>query len=318
MTGYFASWAQPWAARPEELQLANIAAYVNRVLVSFMRPNATYTKGSYELGGRDELTGLEFSVEGKFIKEAIAILKQKNPDTKVLLSVGGDAYSQTGYFETLNPQAIVDVVEDFDFDGVDICFEPWRQATCAADAQGKISCTTDKLFRDSVSKVRYVLPRPYLLTLSTWSIGAYGEGQWANAQPKLALTGLMLDLLRSPEAQLIDQINVMSYNAGSDYDPQEAMLAYQQYFPGDITMGVHVPPEPYAPPGADKNVYTLTKVRELAQAVLDQDAAGRMLWYLQHPQEEPTADNPSPEMMAKAICQVLSLGDCNQPLFPSR
>ncbi len=312
LVGYFASWS-PGA----ELQLANVAAYVNMVIVSFMKPNAAYTKGSYELGKKDELTGLEFNVEGELIKNAIALLKQKNPNTKVLISIGGDTYSAFGYFENLNSQAIADVVEDFGFDGVDICFEPYRQAQCSTDAQGHIRCTTDELFRTTVSKVRQVLPRPYLLTLSAWSIGAYGEGQWVNSKPRLGLTGLNLGLLRSSEAQLIDQLNVMSYSAGSEYDPKETLAAYQHYFRGKITMGVHVPPEPWAPDGVEKYVYTIPKVRELTQAVQNQNAAGMMLWYLQATQDAPSDENPNPEMMAKAICQLLLLGDCNQPLFSS-
>lgn len=325
LVGFFQSWSEKWTANPSQLQLSNVAPYVNRVIASFMMPNAVYIKGSYSLGMNDKGTGLEFpEINGSHIhiKEAIALLKQKNPGTKVLISVGGDSYSKPGYFEALNPQAIADVVEDFGFDGVDICFEPYRyfepptNARCAIGANGQMSCTTDALFRTTVSKVRSVLPQPYLITLSAWSIGAYGEGDWANAKPaNLPLTGLMLDLLRSPEAKLIDQINVMSYSGGSEYDPQEALAAYQHYFSGPITMGIHVPPEPYAPPGTEKYVYTLAKVRELTQAVVDRNAAGVMLWSLQlQPEGTPTEDNPTPEMIAQTACKIL-FPCCSQPLF---
>lgn len=314
--GFFQSWSEKWTANPNQLQLSNLGSHVNMVIASFMMPNAVYEKGSYSLGKKDAGTGLEFpEINGSHvhIKEAIALLKQKNPLTKVLISIGGDSYSKPGYFEYLNPQAIADVVQDFGFDGVDICFEPYRyfdpptNAKCSIGANGQISCATDEIFRTTVSKVRNVLPRPYLITLSAWSIGAYGEGQWANAKPaKLPLTGLMLNLMRSPEAQLINQLNVMSYSGGSEYDPQEALAAYQYYFSGPITMGIHVPPEPYAPSETEKYVYTLTKVRELTQAVIDRDAAGVMLWSLQlQPEGTPTEDNPTPEMIAQAACQLL-------------
>lgn len=327
LVGYFESWSDWRIEKGVQLKLSNLAPYVNMVIVSFMMPNATYEKGSYKLGkevGKD--TGLTFSIDGRAVKEEIALLKRKNPGTKVLISVGGDSYSKVGYFEKLNPQVIADVVEDFGFDGVDICFEPYTyfdppiNAKCFRDSSGKMSCTTtDELFRKAVSKIRQVLPRPYILTLAAWSIGAYGEDKWVNSQPSgLPLTGLLLNLLRSPEADLIDQLNVMSYSGGANYDPKETLAAYQNYFRGKIAMGVHVPPEPWSPEGVKKYVYTVPKVRELAQALLDSKADGIMLWSLQYPsspKEFPTESDPNAEMISKEVCKMLALGDSNAPLF---
>jgi chitinase len=147
--GYYESWCAEDRARfceprdttnPNDLQLAHVAPYVNMVIVSFMKPDAIYQNNSYEIRGN---TGLEFNATGQAVKGAIQLLR--NRGTKVLVSVGGSSYSKDGDFEKLNPQAIADVVEDFGFDGVDICFEPhsqWSQppgkTKCARAPHGKI------------------------------------------------------------------------------------------------------------------------------------------------------------------------------------
>lgn len=73
---------------------------------------------------------------------------------------------------------------------------------------------------------------------TTWSVGTYGEGQWVDAKPQVAFTGLLFNLLRSPEASFIDQLNVMSYDVSPEYDPKSALAAYHNYFKGKIIMGV--------------------------------------------------------------------------------
>lgn len=301
--GYFQSWSERNSTEHEQLQLANLPSYINMVIVSFMKPDAT-VQGNKNLAG----TGLQFSSDGLVVKKSIALLKQSNPKTKVLVAVGGLTYTN---FAQLNPTAISNVVKDFGFDGVDIDYEP-TNSQCSS-SKGKISCTSDAEFRRVVSQIRKVLPKPYLVTVAAWSIGAYGEGKWANAQPQGAKTGLMLNLLRSPESKMIDQLNVMSYDAGISYNPQEALAAYQNYFKGKVVMGVQVPPE-----GWGGNVYTLAKVRSLAQAVVNKKAGGLMLWSLQkQPNGTPSDNNPSAEMIAKTSCKILSLNNCQQALFSS-
>lgn len=299
---YFQSWSEKWSDDPKKLQLANIAPYVNMVIVSFIRPDATYN-GNNKLAG----TGLDFSADGAVVKDAIAYLKSQNPGTKVLVAVGGATYQN---FAALNTKAIADVVKDFGFDGVDIDYEPFNNGQCSS-SNGQVTCTTDTEYRRIVNEIRQALPRPYLVTVAAWSVGAYGEGQWVDATPKAALTGLLLNLLRSPEASYIDQLNVMSYDASPEYNPQVALAAYQNYFKEKIVMGVEVPPE-----GWGGHVYTIPEVPNLAQAVIDSNAAGMMLWSLQkQPNETPSDTNPNAQMIAQAICQTLSLGNCQQPLF---
>jgi chitinase len=303
--GYYQSWSEQWTSNPQQIQLANIAPYVNTVIVSFIQPDATYTKGSYNFAG----TGLKFSADGKVVKDAITLLKKYNPKTKVLVAVGGQAGTN---FAQMNPQAIANIVKDFGFDGVDIDYEP-TNVKCLS-SNGKVSCTSDAEFRCVVRQIRQALPEHYLVTAAVWSIGAYGEGQWANAQPQGEKTGMTLNLLRSPEGKMIDQLHIMSYNAGTTYNLQETLAAYQNYFKGKVVMGVQVPPEAWG-----GNVYTLAKVRDVAQIVINRNAAGLMLWSLQKQVKgTPSRDNPTAEMIAKTACQVLLLGNCQQPLFSSQ
>jgi chitinase len=299
---YYQSWSEKWTSNPQNIQIANIAPYVNNVIVSFIQPDTTYKEGSYNFTG----TGLQFAADGKVVKDAIALLKQHNPKTQVLVAVGGQTYTN---FASTNPEAIANIVKDFGFDGVNVDYEP-TNAKCSS-SNGKVSCTSDDELRRVVSQIRQVLPKPYHLTVAAWNIGAYGEGQWANAQPQREKTGMMLNLLHSPESQMIDQLHIMSYDNGTTYNPQEALAAYQNYFKGKIVMGVQVPPD-----GWGGNVYSLEKVRNLAQAVVKMNATGLMLWSLQkQPEGTPSNDNPTAEMMAKTACQVLLLGNCEQPLF---
>ncbi|MBW4670302.1 MAG: hypothetical protein KME60_23530 [Cyanomargarita calcarea GSE-NOS-MK-12-04C] len=299
--GYFQSWSEKWGSEPNQLQLANLPSYVNMVIVSFMKPDATYG-GNLSLAG----TGLDFSADGSVVKGAIALLKQRNPNTKVLVAVGGATYHN---FAGLNVGAIASVVKDFGFDGVDIDYEPFNTAQCSS-TNGKISCTSDTEYRRIVNEIRQALPRPYLVTLAAWSIGAYGEGEWTNSKPQGALTGLLLNLLQSSDANKIDLLNVMSYDASPEYKPQEALVAYQNYFKGKIVMGVEVPPE-----GWGGHIYTIPEVRNLVNAVREKNAAGMMLWSIQkQPNGTPSDNNPSAQMIAKEICQQLSLGNCDLPL----
>lgn len=313
--GYFESWSEQWAENPQELQLAQLPPYVNVVVVSFMKPDGTYS-GNYNLEG----TGLKFSANGTVVKDAIALLKKRNPNTKVLLGVGGAEYREN--FASLNTTAIANVVIDFGFDGVDIDYEPYGPndiAYCTPPGN-TISCTSDAKFRQLVREIRTALngiptipTRPYLVMLAAWSVGAYGEGEWINSWPTTNMTGLMLNLMRSPEASMIDILSVMSYNVGCAYSPQEALEAYQNYFKGKVAMGVEVPPEEVG-----HNVYTLRKVRELTDAVVNRNAGGIMLWSLQkQPNGTPTENNPNAQMIAQTACKRLSLGNCDQPLFSS-
>lgn len=72
-----------------ELVLSSPAA--PQVYLSFMAPDATYSGGTTWAG-----TGIQFSSDAAVVKGAIALLKQRNPATKVLVAVGGEAGRAAG------------------------------------------------------------------------------------------------------------------------------------------------------------------------------------------------------------------------------
>lgn len=309
LVGYFQSWSEPWSSDGNRTNLGNLPSYVNVVNLSFMQPDATYQKGSMQLSG----TGLQFSYSADVFKQAINHLHQINPNTKVLVAIGGASYTN---WNNLNVRAIADFISDFGLDGVDIDYEPSTPG-CALGGDNLIHCQIDSAFQSFVSSLRQALPRPYWLTVTGWSVAAYGQDQWTNAQPASQYTGMMLPLLRSVAGQSIDVVNVMSYDASNTYDPIQALAAYSHYFTrGPISMGVEVPPEAWG-----GHVYTLTQVNQLAQAVKTTASAhntppAMMLWSIQKvPNGTPSASNPSAQMMATTICTSLGLSNCNQPLL---
>jgi hypothetical protein len=57
--------------------------------MSFARPDCSYVKGSYALAN----TGLSFSSDGPTVRDAVAALKRAQPNTRVMLAVGGATYT---------------------------------------------------------------------------------------------------------------------------------------------------------------------------------------------------------------------------------
>jgi hypothetical protein len=63
----------------------------------------TYTKGSYSITG----TGVQWSMAGAVLRDAITSLKSRQPTTRVMLAVGGATYTN---WAKLNVQAVKDFV----------------------------------------------------------------------------------------------------------------------------------------------------------------------------------------------------------------
>lgn len=307
---YYQTWSSKWVNDPAKADLANLPNYVTNVYLAFAKPDAAYTKGSYDYRS----LGLEFNYDsGKFLKDVISNLHSRNPNTKVILSIGGAAYTNWANF---NPKAIADFVTDFGLDGVDLDYEASNPG-CMLGSDNLIHCQIDTAYQGIVQGMRSMLPRPYLISATTWSIAAYGQDKWINSGPKGDYTGMILPFFRSAAAKDIDFVNVMSYDASNAYNPIEALAAYSNYFSGPIYMGVEVPPEAWG-----GHVYTLTEVHDLTHAVTTSanqrlTPAGMMMWSLQKvPNGTPSSTNPNAQMIATTICQDLGLPNCNSPLFP--
>ncbi len=289
------------ATAPAATRLAAIPGYVNMVALSFARPDMTYD-GGLELGG----TGLQYPYDGRVLKGAITLLRQRQPGTKVILSVGGSAYPA---WHRLNEEAVGRLVRDLGLDGVDVDFEP-AEPGCRSEG-GRIRCASDRNFADAVTRIRRVLPRPALLAVAGWSVAAYGEGAWANAQPRSRYTGMVVNLLRGPTAASIDLVSIMAYEAGPTYNPWEAFQAYRAIWPGPLVLGFHVPPQRQP----NEPVHTLGMIAELTARLRQDPAGGAMLYSLSAVPPGPISPaNPDARTAAAAICHGLELRDCGQPL----
>jgi chitinase len=294
--GYYQSWTDQYQAAGSDTVLAKLPSYINVVNLSFMQPDTTYVPGSLVLRGT---TYLDVPYDGPTLKDAIATLRQRQPGTKIMISVGGATLYNWGSF---HPDKVAAVVADFGFDGVDLDYEP-AVPNCMASG-GTVSCPSDQEFVAVIQAMRAALPRPKLLSIAAWSVGAYGEGQWANALPTgSAYTGIALAVLKNSAASsALDFINVMSYDAGPTYDPKQALAAYQHYFKGKIAMGIEVPPEAWG-----GHVETTADIDALAGAVKQANGGGLMLWSIQK-------QGPG-QAFANEICTQLGLGGCGSPMM---
>jgi chitinase len=290
--GYYQTWSDSWKANGADTVLAKLPSYVNVVNISFAQPNMNYVAGSLSLGG----TGIGVPYDGPTLKAAITALHQKNPGTRVMLSVGGATFPN---FSSFNTGAIAAFVKDFGLDGVDIDYEP-ANPSCTAPG-GTVICPSDAEYVGVVKSMRAALPSPYWISIAAWSVGAYGEGAWANAPPSSAFAGISLAVLKQASSSL-DLVNVMSYDASPAFDPVQALHAYQHYFTGRIAMGIEVPPEAWG-----GHIETIAEIDTLANAVNASGAAGLMLWSIQKP-------GPA-QQFATEMCVKLGLASCNTPML---
>lgn len=299
---YQDSWYELPATGPSATALSRLPSYANIVVLSFARPDAIYS-GGLNLS----LTGLQYPFSGQILRDSIVQLKNRQPQTRVLLAVGGSAY--TGW-SALNVQALAQLVQDLGIDGIDIDYEPTNPG-CRTNSQGTVHCTSDRVWIDLVTRFRNALPRPYLITIPAWSVGAYGEGIFANAKPPSPYTGSMLALLRSPVAAEIDLLTIMAYDAGPSFDPWQSWLAYRAVWKGPLALGVQVPPS-----FADGPNYTVSMAEELARKVMEDPKGGMMLYAMfTRPTGALTPDNPDGRMLSRALCEVMELGDCGRSLY---
>ncbi|MEV0848628.1 glycosyl hydrolase family 18 protein [Streptomyces sp. NPDC049954] len=299
---YLESWAQPWAGDPAQLDLAKSPSYIGTIVLSFMQPDAQYTRGSYSFNG----TGLQFSYDGTVLRDAVSLLRQRNPGVEVLVGIGGASYNN---WAGLNVSAIADFVSDFGLDGVEVCWEP--TAPRCTRSGSRVECTTDAESISIVKALSKGLPTGSTLSVAVMHVGAYGEGAWTDSQPLSPYTGVSLALLRSDAASSITRLNIQAYDASTAYNPKEALAAYQNYFKGPILLGIQIAPDTWPPEGVpNAHVLSLSEVKDLANEVRDRGAGGMSLWSLY---KQPQAGTPSAREVSQTICDVLDLGDSTQP-----
>lgn len=297
---YHASWYEVAAAAPEQTTLARLPGYLTHVALSFVKPDLVYA------GGLDlAQTGLQYPYPGAVLKDAIALLKQRQPELRVLLSVGGATYHG---WDRLDEAALARLVRDLGADGVDIDFEP-TDPRCMPVA-GRMRCADDALWVSLVQRLRAALPRPYTLSVAGWSVGAYGEGAFSDARPRSAWTGSMLALLRSPVAAELDLVSIMSYDAGPAYRPDQAFRAYRALWKGPLALGIAVLPASNGGPR-----FTIDYTARTLDAVRADPRGGAMLYALNEvPPGKPGPDNPDYRSLAALICLTLGRPGCDAPM----
>ncbi|PTQ08625.1 hypothetical protein CLG96_15525 [Sphingomonas oleivorans] len=300
--GYHDSWRERPATGPYATALVATPAYVNLVALSFVRPDLVY-RGDLDLSG----TGLSYQFSGAVLRDAIALLKRRNPGTRVILSVGA---LESWRWARFDERALALLVRQIGADGVDMDYEP-AMPGCAAGAGGRIGCAVDGNWISYVRRIRAMLPRPYIVSVAGWSVGAYGEGQFAAALPHSPWRGMMLGLLRSPAARLIDLVAICAYDAGPAYDPMTALAAYRHYWKGPLMLGVQVPFK-----GAGGPFRTPAETEALARRVARWPGAGMMIYSLLEPPDPsvPARAHPTGRALAEAACRGLKGGAC--PLYP--
>jgi len=245
---------------------------------------------------------LQYRSPGWSLRVAVALLHARCPGSKVLLSVGGSAYTR---WRDLNETAIARLVGDLRLDGVDIDFEP-RHPGCAVGQDETVHCATDGRWVRIVQRLRAVLPRPAVLTAAVWSVGAYGEGDFRNAQPHSPYTGVMLHFLRSPAASLLDLLSIDAYDTGPDFDPMEAFRAYRVVWSGPLALGLAVQRR-----GGSGPFYDEFDAELLARQV-SHDPLGAMMVYplLAAPDGERSDSLPDGRGLVRAMCRGMGLAGC--------
>lgn len=232
---YYESWSMQWTSSTNN-HLTNVK-HANIIYISFVSPNCTYKRGQNTWAG----TGLSFSSDFKVIKDSIAVLQARG--VVVMLSVGGATYP---FDANYNADGAANLVKDLGLQGIDIDWENHDQK-----AQ----------FGKYISETRRALGDNYAVSAATFSVGAYGEGIYANAQPPSAYTGMSIAGLKSNGHQL-DWINIMSYDASDVFDPLQAYDAHKALYKGPLLIGAEVPPEAWG-----GHVISLDKVKQYVNHV---------------------------------------------------
>jgi len=235
---YLGSWSCKWTSSAKDSDLANIKN-ANIVYISFAFPDCKYKLGQNSWDG----TGLLFSSDFAVIKEAIKILKSKG--VVVMLSIGGASYP---FSRNFNADGAANLVKDLGLHGIDIDWENHSEK---------------ESFGKYIAETRRALGDNYAVSTAAFSVGAYGEGKFANQPPSGDHTGMNLAGLKSNGKQL-DWINIMTYDASDVFDPTMAYNAYRSYYAGPLMIGGEVPPEAWG-----GHVLNLDKVKNILRHLME-------------------------------------------------
>jgi chitinase len=296
-SAHIAAYYQTWSAEvgPTSLDetLVNLPAGLTEVLLAFVRPDIAYA-GNLDLRN----TGLEVPYPGSVLKASLAALKARLPGIKILISIGGEQYTN---WHKLDREAIKRFVRDFELDGVDLDFEP-PSPNCE-NRTGRVSCESASTLFEVVKSARSALPRPYMVWLTATNTGAYGEGAWRAKPPTGSPSyGAFVPLLRDRRySAMLDIINIMAYDAGPTFRPLEAYAAYRSYFPGSILIGLTSPPEAWG-----GHEYSVAEAVGTIKAAIERGAEGAVVFAIgKLPPGHPSPVTPGVGDIITALIQTV-------------
>jgi hypothetical protein len=197
---------ESWVNRP----LSTLDPSFNTVYLSFASPECYYEKGSRNFAG----TGLNFLESFDAVAVAITTLQYRG--VQVYLAVGGASYWGTP--RLFNTHKIIDLMTDLGVDGLDLDWE--------------VGVSDNYATVEIIKEFRRFEPYKKL-TYTCFSTGAYDSVPWDTYK------GMNVPTLLEC-GDLIDTVNVMAYDAGKDFDEQEAYKAYRTLFKGVINLGFQV------------------------------------------------------------------------------
>lgn len=235
---YNQSWTCGWASNPATHCIATVPSFINTQLLAFVKPDASYQKGSNSFAG----TGLDFSADFAAVKGAISIAKGKGQN--VILSVGGATYHG---WASMNVPALKAIAEDLGVTGIDI---DWEGDQVCGWGTGGSSCPKDGELTGVINKLREAFPEPFLLTAAVWSTGAFGPAPYQASSFKGNLIGgnfgSFINPLRMSGSKL-NRLYLMSYDAGgpsapagspTGYNPKLALQSYKDIYKGPVVIGI--------------------------------------------------------------------------------
>jgi len=310
--GYFQSWTSIYTMKEEEFGLANIPSYITRIYISFANPNLIYVKGSNTFSN----TGLDFSVNFSLVKNAITFAKNKNPKQKFILSVGGATYPWTS---NTRYQDIIDLINDLNLDGIDIDYE--NQTYCSNKNTDEIKCTNDDDIILIISNMRKFLDKEQkigdgkvedinngkktglkILSVATFSVGAYCTKQFPDYKfgPISDYCGMWVNPLLKA-GKYLDELNIMSYDAGVNYSALNAFDAFKNIFNRKIRIGLEIPPEAW---GGD--ILSVDRGVKYAEYSMKNNGAGIFIWSLNKVYNQLNA-----KAYLMPICKLYGLSECD-------
>lgn len=197
----------PYSEAPEN-DLTNLQKEINTVYLSFVSPDLKYKRGEKSF----QNTGLNFTSPFDVIKSSIVLLQKKG--VKVFIAVGGGAYWSD--HKTVNYQGIVDLCDDLNCNGIDIDWE--------------VGIADDSAPADVIKNLNSLTPK--LISFTCFSTGAFSP---INDK----FSGMNVKALKEC-SNIIDQVNVMAYDAGATFDSIAAYRAYRSLYPGIINIGFEI------------------------------------------------------------------------------